>query len=197
MTFKITQTYPLPKKPIQYNQLVRIKNFDTRIEGTEFLQTHIEAIFNPRKVYKIWAYRQDVKEDRINIFKASQALKIKKKHEVTFTVRLGFYIEAGIGTWSDSLSYAIILPDEPDRLPPFIKQNQFLFNGFSEAIKQRKIDTVIVENLEEENNRLGEHLVRADTDRLWDKFTGTVNKIVESLHLKEKKEGGEKSKDQA
>jgi len=182
---KNNQTYPLPKKPIQWNNLIRIISLDTRIEGMYFIQTHKEPDLVNRK-YKIWAYQQDVMEDRTNIFRKSKAREIKKKHEKTFSVRAGFYIEAGVGLWSDGLPYAIILPDHPDRLPPFIKQNLFLYNAFSQAIKERATESAIITHLEEGISIMGEQLARAEPDKQEDRFFAKIEKIGSKIFQRDK-----------
>lgn len=185
------QNHPLPKKPIQYNELVRIINFDSDIEGMYFLQTHIEGRLSKGK-YLIWAYQQDVADDRINMFKSSEAVKKKKKHERTFAVKQGFYILAGVGTWSDGIPYALILPDEPDRLPLFIKQLPFLYNAFSSIIKEVNTDVTIIKNLQEQSSRLGQHLLEEEPDRQHGKFMEGLNRIKEVLGIGEKEKAGEK-----
>jgi len=163
------QTYPLPKKPVQWNNLIRIINFDTRIEGTLFIETHRE--FDPiNRKWKIWAYRQDIMEDRTSIFKKGKAREIKRKHEKTFSVRYGFYIPAGVGMWSDQLPFALILPDQPERLPAFIKNKTTYLNGFSQMLKDTGVDTALVTHLEEGMSQMGEQLAKREPDKEEERF---------------------------
>ena len=157
-------THPLPKKLIEWNNLPRLINFDTSIEGVHFIQTNkFDDMIN--KKHRITAFQQDVREDRSSWLKFnSESVKKRQEHPQEFAVRLGFYLPIGVGSWSQDLSFVWILPEKPQNLPPFIKQNILLYNLFSSFIQELEVNSTVVTNLEETVSRMSEHISKAAPD---------------------------------
>ena len=166
--------HPLPDKLTQLNSLPRIMNFDMSIEGTFFIETYRKDDLI-RKKHRIHAYQQDVKDDRSGWWKwSSKAVEKKTKDERTFAVPLGFYIPIGTGSWSDDLPFAWILPQNPQNLPPFIKNNSVLYSVFSNIIKGLRVNTTVTTNLEETISMQSEHIAKAEPDVSRQRFQSEV-----------------------
>ncbi len=187
-------THPLPKKPMEYNSLIRLVNLDIGNEGLLFIQTHRKDNLDLGTI-NLWAYRQDVKDDRTNIFKKSESMKIKKKHEVTIVVRKGLYKLFGIGTLSPDLSFAFILPQSPDDLPKGIRDDKDWNEAFSKLIENKNTEATETAHYEERLAKQSETISRGKTDEELDKSIGMIEKIAKVLGLEKKDKGEPKSKE--
>lgn len=181
------QTYPLPKKPIEYNNLIRLINLDIGNKGLYFIQTNRKDDLD-LGVINLWAYRQDVRDDRTNIFKTSESLKIKKKHEVTIVVRKDLYKLFGMGTLSPDLSFAFILPKTPEELPRGIRDDKDWNEAFSNLIQKKNTEATITEHYEERNAKQSEAMTRVKSDEELDKSLGIIEKVAKKALGYEKKE---------
>jgi len=140
-------------------------------------------------------YGQDVKDDRTNIFKKSESMKIKRKLEVEIPVRADLYRLFGLGTLSKDLSFAIILPDKPDKLPKGIRDDDLWYELFSNLINKKNTMATIAGHYEERLDKQSEMMVRDNRDIEEDRFFHKVTKIYDKLTGKEEKEGTKKSKE--